>query len=247
MDYRIEKDKIVLEIRATNNGKFRFKTRDSSLEFGTTFGTKGNNFSEKVYLEWQIGYDAIVSDVEKGKKQTQLTEISFIGANKKKKYPYELSELLFGAIKIKLISKNKIIELLKEIADYNDFIDKKKIDVKHDKKIKLNGILFEETSIRLPTLFMIDTTDNTQVEISIQKQQYASGIQPMVYFCIPLTSFENGKKLYGKTSAKNDVLIYNITEKNIRVLFDLVKVFAMCSKRHNFDIKEILTLLLKQV
>jgi len=94
---------------------------------------------------------------------------------------------------------------------------------------------------------MVETTDKTQIEISIQKQQYASGTQPMVYFCIPLTSFENGKTLYGKPSTNEDNLIYIISENNIDVLFDLLKIFAMCSKRHNFDIKEILTILLKQV
>lgn len=247
MNYKIEKDKIILNIRATNDGKFRFKTRENNLNFGNTFATKGNNFSEKVYLEWQIGYDAVVTDVQAGKKETKLTNLTFVGANKKVKYPYELSELVFDTIKIGLIPKNKISGLLKEIASYSDFIDEKKIEVEHNKKIKINGMPFEETSIKLPTLFMVETTDKTQIEISIQKQQYASGTQPMVYFCIPLTSFENGETLYGKPSTNEDNLIYIISENNIDVLFDLLKIFAMCSKRHNFDIIEILTILLKQV
>ncbi|MFA5742748.1 MAG: R.Pab1 family restriction endonuclease [Candidatus Paceibacterota bacterium] len=247
MNYITEKTKIVLDIRATNDGKFRFKTRNNNLDFGETFATRGSNFSEKVYLEWQIGYDATVLDVKNGKKQTKLNRLSFIGANKKEKYPYELSELIFEAIKIGLISKNKIEGLLKEIELFSDFIDEKKIEVEHNKKIKINDIQFEETSIKLPTLFMIETADSTQIEISIQKQQYASGVQPMVYFCIPLTSFENGKTLYGKPSADGDNLTYAISDKNISVLFDLVKIFAMCSKRHNFDIQEILKILLKQI
>jgi 8-oxo-dGTP pyrophosphatase MutT (NUDIX family) len=107
--------------------------------------------------------------------------------------------------------------------------------------------LFEETSIKLPTLFMIETTDNTQIEVSIQKQQYASGVQPMVYFSIPITSFENGKELYGKPSTNEDNLIYVFDAKNINTLFDLLKIFAMCSRRHNFDIQEILKILLKQL
>lgn len=247
MNYKIEKDKIILNIRATNDGKFRFKTRENNLNFGDTFATRGNNFSSNVYLEWQIGYDAIVTDVEAGKKETKLTDLTFVGANKKTKYPYELSELIFDSIKIGLISKNKITELLKEIENYSDFIDEKKIEVEHSKKINLNGISFEETSIKLPTLFMIETTDNTQIEISIQKQQYASGVQPMVYFCIPITSFENGKDLFGKPSTNEDNLIYVFDKRNVNILFDLLKIFAMCSRRHNFDIKEILKILLKQV
>ena len=121
-------------------------------------------------------------------------------------------------LKIGLISKEKIVELLKEIENYSDFIDEKKIEVEHNKKINLNGISFEETSIKLPTLFMIETTDNTQIEVSIQKQQYASGVQPMVYFSIPITSFENGKDLYGKPSTNEDSLIYVFHEKNINTL-----------------------------
>ena len=247
MNYKIENNKIILNIRATNDGKFRFKTRANNLNFGNTFATKGNDFSKDVYLEWQIGYDAVVTDVQAGKKETKLTNLTFVGANKKTKYPYELSELVFDSIKIGLISKDKIIELLKEIENYSDFIDEKKIEVEHNKKINLNGISFEETSIKLPTLFMIETTDNTQIEVSIQKQQYASGVQPMVYFSIPITSFENGKDLYGKPSTNEDNLIYVFDAKNINTLFDLLKIFAMCSRRHNFDIQEILKILLKQL
>lgn len=247
MDYKIEKDRIVLNISPTNDGKFRFKTRENNLNFGDTFATRGNDFNKNVYLEWQIGYDAIVNDVEAGKKETKLTDITFVGANNKTKYPYELSELIFDSVKIGLISKNKLSDLLIEIESYSDFVDEKKIEVEHDKKIKLNGISFEETSIKLPTLFMIETKDKTQIEISIQKQQYASGVQPMVYFCIPIISFENGKDLFGKPSTSDDSLIYTFTKENVGVLFDLLKIFAMCSKRHNFDVKEILKVLLKQL
>lgn len=248
MNYEIKENKIILSIRATNDGKFRFKTRTNNLNFGNTFSTKGNNFSKDVYLEWQIGYDAIVKDVQAGKKETKLTNLTFVGANKKIKYPYELSELVFDSIKIGLISKEKIIKLLKEIENYSDFIDENNlIEVEHSKKINLNKIFFEETSIKLPTFFMIETTDNTQIEISIQKQQYASGVQPMVYFSIPITSFENGKNLYGKPSTNEDTLFYVFDAKNINILFDLVKIFAMCSRRHNFDIQEILKILLKQL
>jgi hypothetical protein len=247
MDYQTDKDKITLNIGATNSGKFRFKTRENNLSFGDTFATRHNHFTNDVYLEWQIGYDALVSDVESGEKKTKLTGKTFVGANGKTKYPYELSELIFGSVKIGLIPKSKLTDLLTEVEGYADFIDEKKIEVEHDKKIKLNEISFEETTIKLPTLFMIETADKTQIEISIQKQQYASGVQPMVYFCIPITSFENGKDLFGRSSTNNDSLIYTLTTENANVLFDLLKIFAMCSKRHNFDVKEILKVLLKQL
>lgn len=245
MIYEIRDKEIVLKIPASNDGKFRFKTRSNKLMFGESFSTRTINFNEDVYLEWQIGYDAVVADVESGKKDTRLKKHSFVGANKKTKYLYELSELVYDGIKSKLISIESIKKLLDEISSFKEFIDDKKIEVEHNSKVIINGIPFEETSIKLPTLFMIETADGTQIEISIQKQQYASGVQPMVYFCIPIQAFSNYKDILGRPSKSGDELIYIINNKNAVVLFDLVKIFAMCSKRHNYDVAEIIKILLK--
>ena len=98
MNFEIKDNKILVNISATNAGKFQFKTRESNLGFGEIFATRSKNFNEKIYLEWQLGYDATVSDVKTGKKETKLKEFSFIGDNKKEKYPYELSELVYEFI-----------------------------------------------------------------------------------------------------------------------------------------------------
>lgn len=245
MKYEIRDKEIIIKIPASKDGKFRFKTRSEKLMFGESFATRKKNFNENVYLEWQIGYDAVVSDVEKGKKDTKLKEHSFVGANKKTKYLYELSELVHDGIKSKLISIGSIKKLLSEISSFKEFIDDKKIEVEPNSKVVINGISFEETSIKLPTLFMIETADGTQIEVSIQKQQYASGVQPMVYFCIPIQAFLNHKDILGRPSKLGDNLIYIINNKNANVLFDLVKIFAMCSKRHNYDVAEIIKILIK--
>jgi len=247
MNYKIENKRIVIIMLASNNGKFRFKTRKNNLDFGEIIATRTDAFDEKTYLEWQIGYDAIVADVDAGKKTTQLNKLSFIGNNKKVKFPYELSELLYSAIKIGIISVDKIKTLLNDIGTYSNFISDRKIDVEHLKKTEINGLPFEETSIRLPTFYMLKTSDNTQIEVSIQKQQYASGVQPMLYFCIPINSFANGSKLMGRSSTIDDEVIYVIDSKNTDVLFDMTKIFAMCSKSHNFDITEILKTLIKLI
>lgn len=245
MEYTTKDKEIIIKIPASNSGKMRFKTRENKLEFGKTFATRNNNFGENVYLEWQIGYDAVVTDVESGEKETTLKQYTFIGANGKKKYLYELSEFLYEGMRTGLILDESIRTLLEEIKKYNDFIDDKKIEVEHNSKITINGINFEETSIKLPTLFMVETADNTQIEISIQKQQYASGVQPMVYFCIPIKSFNNYSNLIGRPSKNGDILEYAIKEDNANILFDIIKIFAMCSKRHNFDVIEILKILIK--
>ncbi len=245
MDYSIKENNISISIPATNAGKFRFKKRKNRLDFGETFSTREYPFDEQTYLEWQIGYDVPIKDVEKGKKRTKLTSEHFVGSNGKEKYPYELSEIFFKAMELKLITKKEVENLLKEIKEYKSFIDEKAITVEHHSQLTINGIKFEETSIKLPTLFMIKTSDETQIEVSIQKQQYATGVQPMVYFCIPLKSFKNYKDLLGKSSVSGDNLIYVFNKSNVSNLICMMKVFGMASKRHNYDVVKILEILLK--
>lgn len=254
MPYSIIKDKnnnisIQLSIPAVNNGKFRFKKRDNNISFGKIFSTRDELFDDKTYLEWQIGYDidvkkAINSDIS---EDLINDSFKFRGDNKKYKYPYELSELLFKAVEIGLLLKKDIEDILNEIKSYKNFIDQKAITVERHSKININGINYEETSIKLPTLFMVETEDKTQIEVSIQKQQYASGVQPMIYFCIPFYSFYNFKDFKEKSSKKDEKLIYIIDKSNIKNLETIIKVFGMSSKRHQYDIVEILGVLLKNL
>lgn len=236
---------IVIRIPVSKQGKFRFKTRTSNFDFGNTFATRQKVIAKDLYLEWQIGYDALVIDVQKGKKFTELKEQTFVGANGKSKYLYELSELVFHALQKELILIKDLQNLLNEVSAYKAFIDDKKIEIEKNGVIILNGVNFHETSIKLPTFFMVETADGTQVEVSVQKQQYASGVQPMVYFCIPISSFRNYENILGRPSKIGDELLYVIDKKNVRVLFDMLKIFGMSSKRHNFDIIEILKILIK--
>ncbi len=170
MEYIIKEKNIWLVIPATNSGKFRFKKRKNRLDFGETFSTRECSFDDQTYLEWQIGYDVPIKDVEEGKKGTKLTNKHFVGSNGKKKYPYELSEIFYKAMELEFISKKEVENLLKEIGSYKSFIDEKSISVEHHSRRTINGINFEETSIKLPTLFMIETLDETQI----------SGVNPSV-------------------------------------------------------------------
>lgn len=246
-NYVCSNNSIELNFSASNNGKFRFKTRDGDINFGKTFATRQNVFSEKVYLEWQIGYDALVQDVESGKKQTKLTQEKFIGSTGKEKYPYELSEILYQSIKCGLVPAQEIDKLLTEISSYRQFFDGKEIIVETYSSLLFNGLAFKETSIKLPTLFMPQNADGTQIEISIQKQQYASGVQPMIYFCIPFKSFANWKDLEGKKSIKGNTLKYIVKKDNVEVILNMFRVFGMASSRHKFDIEQILKTLKKLV
>jgi len=240
VDYHVENRAIQLSLPAKNAGKFRFKKRESRLDFGATFSTRNLCFDNDTYLEWQIGYDVPVKDVEAGKAATRLTRKHFIGSNGKRKYPYELSELLAAAFDLKLLRTDNLKALCTEVEAYSSFIDDKAIEVEYYAKRSVNGINFEETSIKLPTLFMLETFDQTQIEISIQKQQYASGVQPMIYFCIPVRSFVNGADFLGRSSAAEDRMIYMIDQANAENLVMLMKVFGMASRRHQHDVVQII-------
>jgi len=235
--------KIEILIPAVNRGKFRFKKRIERTDFGEVFSTRNENFDGTAYLEWQIGYDTTVIDVVNEKKSTYLTKYTFVGANEKEKHPYELSEILFKSLEIGLITKNNINNLQKEIVKYDSFIDESLITVENGLDITIYGLTFQEAITKLPTLFFLKTPDNTQIEVSIQKQQYASGVQPMVYFCIPIEAFRNYKCFMNRTSAPNDNLIYVIDKDNKAILLTLMKVFAMASQRHKIDILKIINLL----
>ena len=245
MEYSLEHKNISLAISAANAGKFRFKKRNTRYDFGESFSTRECCFDEKTYLEWQIGYDVPVKDVRDGNAETNLNTKSFVGSNGKQKYPYELSEIFFSAMQLGLIDKEETKHLLKEISEYKNFIDKKVISVERYSKLAINGINFEETSIKLPTLFMVETPDGAQIEISIQKQQYATGVQPMIYLSIPFKSFMDHAYLLGKSSVVGDNLTYIIDKSNIQNIINLMKVFGMASKRHNHDIVQIIQTLLE--
>ncbi len=261
MKYLInENNDIILTIPVVNKGKFRFKKRKEDLDFGKIFSTRRLLFDDSAYLEWQIGYDIPISDIpisdiDKKGKDTKLSSdnYKFKASNGKDKYPYELSEIFYQAVTLGHINGKRAEALLDEIKGYKTFIDQKPITVERHSTITLNGINYEETSIKLPTLFMVETQDKTIqdktiIEVSIQKQQYASGVQPMIYFCIPINSFKNKNlinELKTRPAQKDDELHYVINESNVSNIETIMKVFGMASKRHNHDIVEILKVLLR--
>ncbi len=154
MEITCEAGSIKFEFPAANRGKYRFKTRAQNIAFGNTYSARSTAFDSTVYLEWQIGYDAEVGQVTAGDKTTTLTKLTFVGANGKTKYPYELSEILYYCVKHGLVTEEEVSELLAEINDYEDFIDQSEIVVEEHANLVLNGLSFAETSIKLPTLFL---------------------------------------------------------------------------------------------
>jgi hypothetical protein len=174
-----------------------------------------------------------------GKKSTTLSQINFVGANGKKKHPYELSELLFYAVRNGLITVDKVRLLIDESNKLDTFLDKVPISVGKISPVNINGLVFQESTTALPTYFHV-LPDGAQLEVSVQKQQYAAGVQPMLYLCLPLAVFSNGQEISGEVAIRGDKIVYIIDEENVDNLTTTFRVFAMCSEAHRHDVVEIL-------
>lgn len=263
MDYemKVESEKINIKLPIKNTGKYRWKERDSIDEYGKVFSTAEKAYSDKSYLEWQIGYDVEVSKTiqkkdKKGniiepKKSTSLNQESFIGGKKqnRKKYPYELSEILYLMRLIKMINDSDIEKLIKGVNASNEFFEVKYAIAKNKEGTEdFGGVRFKKQHVKLPTFIYGKEDGKPYVEISIQKQQNASGVQPMLYVCIPIKNFKDGTNYIGQKSGTLDNLgVFVIDEKNKDFVLKLFKIFSLCSENHKKDILEILKIIKKKI
>lgn len=222
---KFEDNKIFVEIPLTaQSGKARVKIRNSFYEYGLPTATRQISFSQKHYIEWQIGYDADKSDSEKI-NLTSLKNTEFIGANGKKKALYELSEYLFYFTKCRIIEINEINDILKflENIDSNNFLDSK---------------------------FQILRSHPMQrdilIEIIIKEKQRAIGVQPMLYVCFPITELKpagNKPSLLGRVADSKECAYLILDSKDKQFLLESFKIFGILSESHNYDIRRILELI----
>lgn len=241
MKFYFKNNKLLIDFPNKNKGKFRYKqTRDSKLS--SSFATKENKFNHNIYLEWQIGYDTLVSDVNKKLTRLKNKKFEFIGANGKKKYPYELSEFLWILIKEKIIKPITFQNLKKQIVNHNIFLNTAP-QIEKIGSVVINNLEWTKAITKLPTYYH-NNPDSTWIEIIIQKQQYASGVQSMIYFCVPIKAFLNGSELIGFSSTEKPMnMQYSIDKNNANNILNLFKALSMASPDHKKDVLAILTVL----
>jgi len=89
MGYKIYKkdNEIHILVDSKNDGKLRFTKRKNVFSFGESFSTRDEPFTEKTYLEWQIGCDIPINEADDNLKNVfkEGEDEYFIGANKKEK------------------------------------------------------------------------------------------------------------------------------------------------------------------
>ncbi|MGZ9413658.1 R.Pab1 family restriction endonuclease [Mycoplasma sp. 1012] len=236
---KIKNNSGILELffSSKNKGKFRWKIKESEIDFPKTFATTKDFFQDNCFLEWQISYD---KDAEQNK------EFEFVNYKNKKKNLFELSWILKELIENKMISTIDINKLIEKIKKYNFYFEEKKIQYQKSEEILIEEINFSQKNIVLPT-FLHSFDNGINIEISIQKQQYASGFQPMVYLNIPISLFSNSMLLLGQTSKHLTELKLILNKEIVTVFMTVVKIFALCSTKHKTDILNILSFLKENI
>lgn len=247
----INKDKsISVAIPLTNGtGKTRIKKRSILNEYGIPVSTKQVNLTLDCYVEWQIGYDVVVSEVEKLQNST-LQELRFVGANGKLKALYELSEYVYYFYNWGFISKKDLLELkekLLEIEDENLLDTQNILAIKRSHLIEkvFNETKFYFSKIEYPIL--IHKFDKFEIitEIVIREKQYAIGVQPMLYLCFPITELKSDKVLLGRTVGTKEEATFLIDKNNYKILLKLLHLFGMLSINHRKDIFSIIDIIIE--
>ena len=240
--------KILVEIPLTEQtGKARVKVRNSFYEYGLPSATRQNPFSQKHYVEWQIGYDVDKSEREKLALST-LQNSEFIGANGKKKALYELSEFVYYFTQWGIISRSEITGLCEFLCSVKseEFLDSRAdlaILRSHPISREILGIEFYHSEVKYPLLVHKFGNFDILVEIIIKEKQRAVGVQPMLYVCFPITELHTASEkpaLLGRVAEQKEKahLILDATHKAF--LLESLKIFGILSQNHNHDICEIL-------
>ncbi len=230
------------------SGKIRIKNRSIVNEYGTPVAVRRDGFALNNYVEWQIGYDVVKKEADK-LAESSLPETEFIGANGKNKALYELSEYIWYFHKWNIISR----EELESVANYlnsilaNDLIDNNselQIDRSHPIAKNINGFDFEYTQVKYPLLIYKFNGYEIVTEIKITEKQYAVGTQPMLYLCFSITELKARTNLVGRTAEMKEIAHFEITESNIKVFLEMLKMFGTLSDSHRHDILQIIDVIL---
>tara|TARA_Y100000310_G_C20658996_1_gene803598 strand:- start:209 stop:1009 length:801 start_codon:yes stop_codon:yes gene_type:complete len=254
-----EKKEILVAIPlTTTSGKTRVKERDNIYGYGIPFASRTKLFNQKNYIEWQIGYDAEKpNNLDNYKKtnfksyeNTTLKNVNFVAYNTKTKALYELSEYLYYLVDFKVVKLNELKELKSDIQRLSEdkLIDKHHhcaIKRTHPNKEIINKIDFEILKVEYPQLIHKFKKYEIITEITVREKQRAIGVQPMLYFCFPITELESENQLIGRCAEIKEFANFKINEDNSFIILEMVKIFGMLSPSHKYDTVEILDLIIK--
>ncbi|GAA7656616.1 R.Pab1 family restriction endonuclease [Helicobacter pylori] len=246
---KVDYDKKVIEVSiplTSISGKVRVKIRHAFSDYGISTATRKIPFSLKHYIEWQIGYDVPIKDKEK----FELTALKdkkyhFLGANNKVKTLYELSEMIYYAKQLGLISLENLENTLKYLEKQKQFIeDNFMITRERFRSHQFGGMDFELSRISYP-LLIHSFNDNQLSEIVIREQQYGSKTQAMLYFCFSILELKTATPLLNRTAALKEHALLVVRQTNASMFLEMFKIFGLLSQAHHSDVLKILEKILQ--
>ncbi|RVZ75291.1 R.Pab1 family restriction endonuclease [Helicobacter pylori] len=221
------------------SGKVRVKIRHAFSDYGISTATRTIPFSLKHYVEWQIGYDVPIKDKEKFELTTLKDEkYHFSGANGKTKTLYELSEIIYYAKQLGLISL-KYLEKQKQFIEDSFMITRERF-----RSHQFGGMDFELSHISYP-LLIHSFNDNQLSEIVIREQQYGSKTQAMLYFCFSILELKTATPLLNRTATLKEHALFIIHKTNALMFLEMLKIFGLLSQAHHNDVLKILEKILQ--
>ncbi|GAA8742974.1 R.Pab1 family restriction endonuclease [Helicobacter pylori] len=234
---RIDNNKKVIEVSiplTSISGKARVKIRHAFSDYGISTATRKIPFSLKHYIEWQIGYDVPIKDKEKFELTTLKDEkYHFLGANNKVKTLYELSEMIYYAKRLGLISLENLENTLKYLEKQKQFIeDNFTITRERFRSHQFGDMDFELSRISYP-LLIHSFNDNQLSEIVIREQQYGSKTQAMLYFCFSILELKTATPLLNRTAALKEHALLTIHKTNALMFLEMLKIFGLLSQAHH--------------
>ena len=227
----------------TQTGKTRVKVRNTFADYGEPTATRQTPFSLNHYIEWQIGYDVTQDRID----DTTLKHLQFMGANGKLKSLYELSEIVHYLKNFGAISPQQIQALSQRLAalPVTSFIENSlhiSRDIFMPKTIA--GLNFYCSHVNYP-LAIYQFNGNLISEVIIREKQRAIGVQPMLYFCFPVTNLSptTTLPLIGRMANQNEHANLIINRNDANDYLKMLEIFGVLSESHNHDILEILRII----
>lgn len=197
-------------------------------------------FGPNHYIEWQIGYDVTQDRIN----DTTLRRLQFTGANGKLKSLYELSEIVHYLKNFGAISPQQIQALSQRLAalPVTSFVENSlhiSRDIFMPKTIA--GLNFYCSHVNYP-LAIYQFNGNLISEVIIREKQRAIGVQPMLYFCFPVTNLSptTPLPLIGRIASQNEHATLIINRNDANDYLKMLEIFGVLSESHNHDILEIL-------
>ena len=222
-------------------GKARVKERSSVFDYGTSFPARSCALHQRNYVEWQISYDEIACE------PPLVSDIVFVNNKGKEKRLFELSLILYHLRRWNFIGKDclgALTEFLSSLGK-DDLIDRHdaacQIRRTHPIEQDINGMNFSRMRLEYPQLIYKFRQYEIIAEVTVREKQWAVGVQPMLYFCFPISGLRShSDPLLGRMAYPNESADFVFNQSNSHVVLEMTKIFGMLSEPHNADIVAIL-------